>query len=149
MKGRENGRREGKTMEVIMLKGPKNCGKTTTLNLVYDDLVNNHHAKIHTAKKQLGEDPNDFEAVLIYQKKKIAIFTMGDLAYEVIGAMGKYDYLAVDILVIACNDGFIKPFTAIEQYPHDIIDKKKRPPGIRDKDDKNVADKIIARITAT
>ena len=44
-------------MKIIALKGHNSSGKSTTLNLVYDELCNNLGAKILSPKNVLG-NPN-------------------------------------------------------------------------------------------
>jgi ABC-type cobalamin/Fe3+-siderophores transport system ATPase subunit len=134
-----------KKMDVIMLTGPNSCGKTTVLNLLYDDLTVNYGATVHTAKNQLGGNPNDFESVLIYKGKKVAIFTMGDYSNDVVAAMNKYAATA-DVLIIACNSKFKNPFIAITVYGHHIIQKSKQAPANRNSNDVVVVSQIIPLI---
>ena len=138
-------------MKVIMLTGPSSCGKTTILNLVYDELIQ-AGAAITTARVQLGTNPLDFETELSYAKKgktkKVAIFSMGDLANEVIGAMKKYAKIGVDVLIVACNDKFSSPMNALKQYPDSPppVPKTKNPPAKRTVEDLKTARAIIALI---
>jgi hypothetical protein len=64
-------------MSIILLSGQPNTGKTTTINLVYDELIR-QGALVKKKKKQLGNNKMDFECVLEYQNKIIAIYSMGD-----------------------------------------------------------------------
>ncbi|WP_430408701.1 hypothetical protein [Kordia sp.] len=109
-------------MRIIALRGEGNCGKTTTLNLVYDDLIAKG-ATVFIAKKQVGGDKRDFETVLIYHGKKIAFFTMGDYSIYLIEAIIKYEALKVDILICASNIKFVKPIKKIVTYNHNLVIK--------------------------
>ena len=138
-------------MIVIMLQGPGSCGKTTTLNLVYAELIL-AGATITTARVQAGGEPMDFETELLYSQKgktkKVAIFSMGDLANEVINAMTNYAGIGVDVLIVACNDKFVSPMNALKQYPGppSLVTKTKNPPATRTLDDLKTARAIIALI---
>ena len=110
-------------MNVIMLVGGNSCGKTATLNIVYKKLFSNNKG-ISTNRQQLGNDPNDFLDIVLFSKKQIAFFTMGDYSYKVKGAMIDFNTQGVNVLVCACNNRFVKPFKQIQKYPsHHIIIK--------------------------
>jgi ABC-type branched-subunit amino acid transport system ATPase component len=132
-------------MKVIMLEGPSSCGKTTTVNLVYDILIATLGTTVITAKSLLGGNPKDFEAMLMYAGKKVALFSMGDYSNAVVGAMNKYHGLA-DVLVVACNSKFTHPRIAITAYPNHIIAKVKQPLANQAIDDNRVANSIVALI---
>lgn len=109
-------------MKIIMLYGPSSSGKTTTINLVYDAIISN--SLIVHPKRQLGGNPADFEAVLDYTKegitKRVAFFSMGDFAYEVVHAMSYYEGMGCDLLVCACNDRFNVPTKRLQNRYHNI-----------------------------
>ena len=140
-------------MKVIMLRGPHSCGKTTTLNLVYAKLILKG-AAITTARAPFVDNPEsmDFEVELSYgpkgTTKKVGIFSMGDLANEVIFAMKKYDEIGVDVLIVACNDKFSSPLYALNEYPDspDPVLKTRNPPATRTVEDLKMARAIIALI---
>ena len=89
-------------MKVIFLKGRHNCGKTTTLNLLYDALKEN--SEIIEPRRELpGRE--DFECVLKYDNKKIAIFSLGDYWFAPGAAIGYYAKAKCDILVVAYSLG--------------------------------------------
>ncbi len=110
-------------MNIIMLSGASDSGKTTTLNMVYDQLVTKLGATITQPKSKLGGDPDDFECTLNYRGKCIAIFTMGDYAYSVMNAMDTYSALKCDVLIIACNNHFVRPYQKIRHFPNIIRNK--------------------------
>ena len=109
-------------MRIIALRGADSCGKTTTLNLVYDDLISKG-AVVSVSKTQVGGDKKDFEAILTYKGKQVAIYTMGDYAYKTIEAIDKYDSLGVDVLICASNTRFKKPIKMILTYSSNIVVK--------------------------
>jgi len=66
-------------MEIIMLTGKSNTGKTAALHFVHEILIATGEVK-KTRVKRVGSDKQrDFSAVLEYSDKKIMIFTMGDV----------------------------------------------------------------------
>lgn len=108
-------------MKIIMLKGPDNSGKTTTLNLVYDELVKRNAAV--KFKVELGWKGDDFASILNYNNKTVAIFSMGDYVDDIKRAIEYFDHKSVDILIIANRD---KPqFDNLRLNGHIFITKKK------------------------
>lgn len=112
-------------MKVIMLTGPANSGKTTTLNLVYDSLMSLPGAQQVRQKRQLGGNPNDFECVIHVAlipnalPLNIAFYTMGDYAIEVSCAMAYYDGMGVDRLIVA-NSNFVRPQDRLSLYSNSV-----------------------------
>lgn len=109
-------------MKIIMLLGKSSCGKTTTLNKVYD-FINPTEENIIKAKSKLGGDKHDFECIVKYKDKTIAFFTMGDYSCYLIEAFEKYDKKHCDFLICACNNRFKRPYERIKKYSHSIINK--------------------------
>jgi hypothetical protein len=136
-------------MTVIMLKGPGSCGKTTTLNLVYEELIR-AGAAITKDRAQLGANPKDFAVELSYAQKgaakKVAIFSMGDYAKEVIKAMKKFAGIGFDVLIIACNEDFVTPFYELNKYPGSPrpVVKTRNPPETITLEDLKIARQILA-----
>lgn len=87
-------------MKIIMLKGPDNSGKTTTLNLVYNELVNNRKAKVCSYVK-VGWKGDDFACTLDYKNSKVAIYSMGDYSIDIKRAIEYYTHKSADVLIIA------------------------------------------------
>ncbi|MHB8259181.1 MAG: hypothetical protein ACYDCN_15465 [Bacteroidia bacterium] len=112
-------------MRIIALRGSDSCGKTTTLNLVYNMLVV-PSLGTSTCKAQEGGDKLDFSDVIInYKEKRIAFFTMGDFSICTIHAIIRYNSLNIDVLVLATNDKFVKPINLIMNYTPNLIPKTK------------------------
>jgi ABC-type branched-subunit amino acid transport system ATPase component len=131
------------SMKIVMLSGPGNCGKTTVLNMVYDKIVATPDQIISQKSALGGTVKKDFECIVAYANKKIAIYTMGDYSDKVISAMANYSKLNVDILIIACNENLKKPYKRICKYEHIII--KKIENGIK-KEDENICNEIISAL---
>jgi len=95
---------EENKMKIVLLAGNHSTGKTTTLNLVYDQLILGMKNPPPKAKIQFGS-PSDFESSpLLYNKKTVAIFSLGDILYRIYDAIIKYCG-TVDVLIIACRTG--------------------------------------------
>ena len=110
-------------MKIIMLSGNSSCGKTTTLNKVYE-FINPTIENIIKEKSKLGGDPKDFECIIKYNGKTVAFFTMGDFSSYLIKAFERYDKMQCDFLICACNTHFTRPYQKIKKYSNLIIDKK-------------------------
>lgn len=94
-------------MKIIVLSGPSNCGKTTTINAVFDSLCggNRKASNVLFYNSPVGNPvQNDFEGVLDYKNKKIAFFSMGDYKRDCINAIVKY--AGADVLIMAMNNYF-------------------------------------------
>lgn len=65
-------------MKIIALKGERDSGKTTTLNIVYQFMLDNDYIQIPNSFKQIGGDLSDFRDVLIKDSIKVGILTPGD-----------------------------------------------------------------------
>ena len=112
-------------MKVVILHGKHNSGKTTTFNHLYEELLS-RKAEVCESKRELpGRD--DFECVLKYNDKKIALFSLGDYMFAIGSAVGYYTRANCDVLVVAHS---LK--TPIHQnslfkarkYPYVIINKE-------------------------
>lgn len=127
-----------------MLKGPSNSGKTTTLNLVYDELVKNGHAKVIEGPTATNQH-NDFACILEYKGLKVAIYTMGDYVRGIRNAIKEYTNKSVDVLIIANSN---KPqFDSLMQQPGNVlIEKKKVAPALQDADNRNYMMQIVSAI---
>lgn len=88
--------------KIIVVYGASNTGKTTTINDTYNKLMNKG-AQVRENPTFI-DDSNDFEAVVEYKEKSIAINSLGDLRKHVDEVVRRYsDY---DILITALNEGF-------------------------------------------
>ncbi len=108
-------------MKIICLQGSTNCGKTSTLNIVYTSLLK--AGGLSTNKELLGANPNDFSDIVLYQNKNIAFYTMGDYANPLLKAIEDYQLLKVDILIIALNTNLKSPIKKIQKNEHLLVQK--------------------------
>lgn len=87
-------------MKLIVLRGEPNHGKTTTLRLVYDILLY-QGARILTPRAH-GRNTDDFKTELDYAGKHIAIYSAGDLLYDIEEKIGEFAGQGnIDVLIIA------------------------------------------------
>lgn len=126
-------------MKIIMLAGESNSGKTQTLNGVYDCIVNS--SQIVQAKSQVGGNEDDFECVLKYKNKHIALYTMGDYLSACYEAIIKY--ADKDILLMAYNIQFAAGLdkTVKKNKNHIVVNKTKN-----NQNDINAIVKILTTI---
>lgn len=111
-------------MRIIALRGGDSCGKTATINLVYDRLLLPINGGTSTGKRKVGGDIRDFEDIVNYKGQTVAFYSMGDLAYATIGAINKFDKLGIDVLIIASNTKFVRPIQLIMTFAHNLVVKK-------------------------
>ena len=64
-------------MKIIVVKGNPNSGKTTSIRLVYDLLL--YKGATITKPRNSGKTYTDFDTELLYDKKRIAISSAGDV----------------------------------------------------------------------
>jgi len=88
-------------MRIIILEGSGDVGKTSTLNLLYYDIIS--EGAVMSPRTPLGGDANDFESIGDLNGEKIAVYTMGDFSSTLRTAIYKYSALGVDILICAIN----------------------------------------------
>jgi hypothetical protein len=106
-------------MKLILLSGKPQTQKTTTLNLLYDEIIKNG-GNVLVPKKQVGGNKNDFTCVLKYKSKKIVIYTMGDYLWGCVETI--IEYSNVDILIMAYSDKFSYNLSSIvSKYNHHSI----------------------------
>jgi hypothetical protein len=118
-------------MELIVLEGLSNTGKTTTIGLLYQKLLQNGGKS--TNKQPLGGDENDFSDIIVnYKNLKIAIFTMGDYSTAISQAIVQYYNLGCDFFVCSLSIGTLKirASNRISQYPNTRIPKTLSSQGI-------------------
>jgi hypothetical protein len=114
-----------KNMEIIMLIGKPNKGKTASLTFVHEILVA-YGAETTLVERIGSEDQRDFSSVLIYRGKKIRIFTMGDVGdkksrEELWEALNEKKF---DFFICACNIGHSEFIKKATQQPIEKTDAK-------------------------
>lgn len=112
-------------MRIIVLEGPSNKGKTTTINLIYDIIL--YHEGNPTDKQQLGNAPKDFKDIVTnYMNQKIAFFSMGDYSNELVNAINNYyNKEKCDLLICALSTDTekIKANAALDNFKTTRINK--------------------------
>lgn len=94
-------------MDIIVLQGLPNSGKTETIGLAYDIVLNN--GGISSNRTQVGNDPRDFEDILTnYKNKTIAFYSAGDDSTALSKAIWKYSSANCDLMVCALSTGTAK-----------------------------------------
>lgn len=89
--------------KIIVVYGNSSVGKTTVINEIYDELLN-QGSSVVTQKKQIGGNPKDFEAVLNFCGKDIAFLSMGDFRMTVDEYVNTYN--KYDVFITALNKKF-------------------------------------------
>lgn len=113
-------------MQLLILNGASNTGKTTTINYLFDKLISDG-AKIENPKSTLGGDPKDFEAILLYKGKRIGLFSMGDYSNQLSNAITKYDSTHMcDFFIFALsnNKAMINANKKIRHYTNPLYNLK-------------------------
>jgi GTPase SAR1 family protein len=88
-------------MNKILVIGNESVGKTTFLNNFYKVLLK--MGANEWAKEQVGENPNDFIAIVEFGAKKICINTAGDQVKFMENAVKQSAKDNCDILLSACR----------------------------------------------
>ena len=108
-----------------MLTGGPGSGKTTTLNMVYDELVDSGKATVISPKKRFG-CPEDFRCILQYGDKKVGMFTEGDYAEDIIYAIGYCEGAGCDVLLVA-NRNKARPLARVSGDSSNVVLEKTMP----------------------
>lgn len=129
-------------MDIILLSGSPNSGKTTTMNVVYDKLISTG-ATVVQKKVQVGGNAVDFECIVNYKGKLVAMYSMGDYLIHCCFAAVQYSYC--DKLILAYNNKFKKDLAAVVAScrNHIVITKSLGNP---DSSNQNDATTIVSKI---
>lgn len=117
-------------MIIICLEGPEKVGKTSAINEIYKR-ISEDRSEVIKDKEQVGEDERDFKAEILYTRNdstkiKVAFYSMGDIAKEVIEVISSYmKDGSFDYLIIA-NREFKTVRDTIELNRDNIILKDKK-----------------------
>jgi Cdc6-like AAA superfamily ATPase len=105
-------------MKIILLSGKPDSGKTSTMHLVYNKIT-----KKVIQKKDYINKNKDFESVVEYKNKKVAICSGGD--YLCYCREKIIEYTNVDYLIIGYSDKFSDSLAdKISEYSHHCVIKK-------------------------
>lgn len=95
-------------MQVIVLQGMPNTGKTSTLHLVYNMLVPNGGG-VSTNHQAIGDlTQNDFSDIVIIGTQRIAFYSMGDFSTILANTIYDYGRQSCDVLVCALSTNTAK-----------------------------------------
>lgn len=110
-------------MKIIVIKGNPNSGKTTSIRLVYDLLLYKG-AKIDKPRNS-GKTYADFDTELLYNEKRVAISSAGDVLKNIHKTMSDHD--GCDILITASRNFKQSSLDEIfSDYDVEYIKKEKR-----------------------
>jgi nucleosome binding factor SPN SPT16 subunit len=93
-------------MRIIVLNGEPRRGKTTTLGMVYTTLISNGASLFYFNP---DENEKDFDALLGYQSKRVAIYSKGDKQGDCYDTITKYEKEAEVLVIAHSND--LNPLT--------------------------------------
>ena len=116
-------------MEIITLTGINSCGKSLTLNIVYQYLLFFDYTQVPGHYRSLGNAKNyDFTDILENEGKRIGIATMGDFEHTHTGdtVQDLITYLQANgchKAICACNKGLNKAISFINTYNNTFIEK--------------------------
>lgn len=119
-------------MEVIALKGKSNCGKSHTLNIVYQLLLNDGYTQVKGYFRVLGNHvQEDFFDILEKDGKRIGFATMGD--YFEKNKIREDDSVAALLKKLGdencekaiCASSTEDTLKEVEFYPHHILINKR------------------------
>lgn len=110
-------------MRTIVLRGDAHCGKTTTLRMLYDELIT--QSTTLEPITEWGEPTNlDFCTMLLYNGCKVAIYSMGDLSRHTVAAVREYRAKGADILICSCRAYMVNPYKEMAKDGYTAIDKR-------------------------
>lgn len=114
-------------MRGIVLKGVGDSGKSTTLNLVFEELTSSRYIRTISYQIPLGNPINrDFEAeVILTDHRIIAFYTMGDYdKMYILKAINRFRDRKIDVLIMASNQNLHAHFDfVVSNFPHTIVNK--------------------------
>ncbi|MCI3939371.1 hypothetical protein MQX03_19525 [Chryseobacterium aahli] len=114
-------------MRVIILRGAGDSGKSTTLNLVFEELISSRYTRTISYQTPIGNPINrDFEAeVILTDNRIIAFYTMGDYDKKyIVKAIEEFRNKKIDVLIMASNQNLNTHFDfVVNNFPHIIVNK--------------------------
>lgn len=110
-------------MRIIVLQGPPNKGKTTTINLVWDMLRD--IGGTSTNRQPYGGDPNDFIDTVLWNNLKIGILSMGDTSTYIANEIWNFNSQKCDVVICALstNNAKVRANKALNKFNATRINK--------------------------
>jgi hypothetical protein len=119
-------------MEIIALKGPSNCGKSHTLSITYQSLLNMGYTQVpeHFSQEEafnfLGEKiygNKDFSDILVKDGRMVGIATGEDSQKELSAILNYFKNAGCAIAICSCQDD-TENLAVIKEYtPYILINK--------------------------
>ena len=111
-------------MKIVLLTGAQKSQKTTTIEMVYQNLIQGMQNP--PPKKQLPYGTNDFECVLPHPKGDVAIFSLGDTLDRMYEAIIKYSNVHCLIMAHSQIGGSVMMgfLACVSQFPQHVVIKK-------------------------
>lgn len=116
-------------MRIIVLQGMPNTGKTSTLWLVRDLLLNNSGSSIPNEFSIFGNNPtpykDDFKDIILFNSLTVAIYSTGDYSTLLANAIYDYNRKGCDVLICALstNTAKVRANNALNQFNSTRINK--------------------------
>lgn len=114
--------------KIIVLRGPSDSGKTTTLNKLAEEISSHYVARKHVVKEansrcEKREEEKDHSYILVCGDKHIGICTAGDKA-DLIRSYTK-PLLSCDVIVVAAHRAeILDEIEDIKMLRREVIDKR-------------------------
>lgn len=93
-------------MRIIVLQGLSNQGKTSTINILYNMILD--HGGVSTNRCTYGGDVNDFIDTVLYKNQKIGILSMGDMSTPIAKEIWNFNNIKCDLVICALSTNTTK-----------------------------------------
>lgn len=90
-------------MRIIVLQGLSKQGKTSTLNIVHEIILN--HGGVSINRRGYGGDRNDFIDTVLYNNLRIGILSMGDQSTPIAKEIWNFYNHNCDLVICALSTG--------------------------------------------
>ena len=111
-------------MRIIVLQGMPNTGKTITLNIVYNLLLQS--GGVSSNNQAIGNPlQNDFSDIVLRGNQRIAFYTMGDYSTYLANAIYNYERQNCDLMICALSTDTpkVRANNALNQFNATRINK--------------------------
>lgn len=114
---------------IIALRGDQNTGKSTTIGMIYEELVDKGYNIIQGRRTYRNRPSHDFIAILKFNKIKIGITTYGDVPKVITAKIKVLVKAKCEVIVCACHKtergygGYNHSITQFKDYKHMFLGK--------------------------
>ena len=105
---------------IIALRGDANTGKSTTIGMIYEELVDKGYNIIQERRTYRNKPSHDFIAILKFNKIKIGITTYGDVPKVITAKIKVLVKAKCEVIICACH----KTERGYGDYNHSITQFK-------------------------